>query len=65
MDGQCIPFLWSSIFKAPLAIGPRGLHGLIKHFSLYLRDRVLTYGTMKSHIIFKMVQYDDMLEYQF
>ena len=26
-----------------------GLHGLIKHLSLDLRDRVLTYGTIKSH----------------
>ena len=27
----------------------RGLHGLIKHLTLDLRDRVLTYGTIKSH----------------
>ena len=44
----------------------RGLHGLIKHLSLDLRDRVLTYG--KLNHIDKMVQYDDMpdmLEYKF
>ena len=27
----------------------RGLHGSNKHLSLDLRDRVLTYGTIKSH----------------
>ena len=26
-----------------------GLHGLIEHLSLDPRDRVLTYGTIKSH----------------
>ena len=27
----------------------RDLHSLIKHLSLDLRDRMLTYGTIKSH----------------
>ena len=27
----------------------RGLHGLVKHLLLGRRDRVLTYGTIKSH----------------
>ena len=42
-----------------------GLHGLIKHLSLDLRDRVLTYGTIKSHRLVQYVDMPHMLEYNF